>query len=194
MKNSVIKYSLRSILVALALCFLGVVIIIKADTVLFWIIKIIGAVLLIDSAIRFISFFRLDPEERSFSVDIVRAVVEAVMGIVAVVNSSSVVTLLYVFAGVIVVIEGILHLQFVLTSRRVLTHWLPNMLIAIVSVIIGVFIILNPLMTGKFVNIFIGVEILVTALISLGGYIILIFFRPSKNEIELDEDYVEEIE
>lgn len=194
MKNSVIKYSLRSILVALALCFLGVVIIIKADTVLFWIIKIIGAVLLIDSAIRFISFFRLDPEERSFSVDIVRAVVEAVMGIVAVVNSSSVVTLLYVFAGVIVVIEGILHLQFVLTSRRVLTHWLPNLLIAIVSVIIGVFIILNPLMTGKFVNIFIGVEILVTALISLGGYIILIFFRPSKNEIELDEDYVEEIE
>lgn len=194
MKNSVIKYSLRSILVALALCFLGVVIIIKADTVLFWIIKIIGAVLLIDSAIRFISFFRLDPEERSFSVDIVRAVVEAVMGIVAVVNSSSVVTLLYVFAGFIVVIEGILHLQFVLTSRRVLTHWLPNLLIAIVSVIIGVFIILNPLMTGKFVNIFIGVEILVTALISLGGYIILIFFRPSKNEIELDEDYVEEIE
>ena len=171
LKHPIFKYSARSILVSLFLLFLGIVIMIKADSILFWVIKIIGAVLLIDSVIRFIGFLRLDAEERSINFDIVRSLVEAVLGLVAIINSSSVVTLLYIFAGILVIIEGILHLQFVLSQRRILDHWIPNFIISIFSVVVGVFIIANPLMTGKYVNMFIGIEIIVTALISLCGYI-----------------------
>ena len=82
LKHPIFKYSARSILVSLFLLFLGIVIMIKADSILFWVIKIIGAVLLIDSVIRFIGFLRLDAEERSINFDIVRSLVEAVLGLV----------------------------------------------------------------------------------------------------------------
>lgn len=198
LKHPIFKYSARSILVSLFLLFLGIVIMIKADSILFWVIKIIGAVLLIDSVIRFIGFLRLDAEERSINFDIVRSLVEAVLGLVAIINSSSVVTLLYIFAGILVIIEGILHLQFVLSQRRILDHWIPNFIISIFSVVVGVFIIANPLMTGKYVNMFIGVEIIVTALISLCGYIYFLVFLRSYSKAdkvyELDESLVEEVE
>lgn len=198
LKHPIFKYSARSILVSLFLLFLGIVIMIKADSILFWVIKIIGAVLLIDSVIRFIGFLRLDAEERSINFDIVRSLVEAVLGLVAIINSSSVVTLLYIFAGILVIIEGILHLQFVLSQRRILDHWIPNFIISIFSVVVGVFIIANPLMTGKYVNMFIGIEIIVTALISLCGYIYFLVFLRSYSKAdkvyELDESLVEEVE
>lgn len=198
LKHPIFKYSARSILVSLFLLFLGIVIMIKADSILFWVIKIIGAVLLIDSVIRFIGFLRLDAEERSINFDIVRSLVEAVLGLVAIINSSSVVTLLYIFAGILVIIEGILHLQFVLSQRRILDHWIPNFIISIFSVVVGVFIIANPLMTGKYVNMFIGIEIIVTALISLCGYIYFLVFLRSYSKAdkvyELDESLVEEDE
>ena len=198
LKHPIFKYSARSILVSLFLLFLGIVIMIKADSILFWVIKIIGAVLLIDSVIRFIGFLRLDAEERSINFDIVRSRVEAVLGLVAIINSSSVVTLLYIFAGILVIIEGILHLQFVLSQRRILDHWIPNFIISIFSVVVGVFIIANPLMTGKYVNMFIGIEIIVTALISLCGYIYFLVFLRSYSKAdkvyELDESLVEEVE
>ena len=198
LKHPIFKYSARSILVSLFLLFLGIVIMIKADSILFWVIKIIGAVLLIDSVIRFIGFLRLEDEERSINFDIVRSLVEAVLGLVAIINSSSVVTLLYIFAGILVIIEGILHLQFVLSQRRILDHWIPNFIISIFSVVVGVFIIANPLMTGKYVNMFIGIEIIVTALISLCGYIYFLVFLRSYSKAdkvyELDESLVEEVE
>ena len=198
LKHPIFKYSARSILVSLFFLFLGIVIMIKADSILFWVIKIIGAVLLIDSVIRFIGFLRLDAEERSINFDIVRSLVEAVLGLVAIINSSSVVTLLYIFAGILVIIEGILHLQFVLSQRRILDHWIPNFIISIFSVVVGVFIIANPLMTGKYVNMFIGIEIIVTALISLCGYIYFLVFLRSYSKAdkvyELDESLVEEVE
>ena len=198
LKHPIFKYSARSILVSLFLLFLGIVIMIKADSILFWVIKIIGAVLLIDSVIRFIGFLRLDAEERSINFDIVRSLVEAVLGLVAIIISSSVVTLLYIFAGILVIIEGILHLQFVLSQRRILDHWIPNFIISIFSVVVGVFIIANPLMTGKYVNMFIGIEIIVTALISLCGYIYFLVFLRSYSKAdkvyELDESLVEEVE
>ena len=198
LKHPIFKYSARSILVSLFLLFLGIVIMIKANSILFWVIKIIGAVLLIDSVIRFIGFLRLDAEERSINFDIVRSLVEAVLGLVAIINSSSVVTLLYIFAGILVIIEGILHLQFVLSQRRILDHWIPNFIISIFSVVVGVFIIANPLMTGKYVNMFIGIEIIVTALISLCGYIYFLVFLRSYSKAdkvyELDESLVEEVE
>ena len=198
LKHPIFKYSARSILVSLFLLFLGIVIMIKADSILFWVIKIIGAVLIIDSVIRFIGFLRLDAEERSINFDIVRSLVEAVLGLVAIINSSSVVTLLYIFAGILVIIEGILHLQFVLSQRRILDHWIPNFIISIFSVVVGVFIIANPLMTGKYVNMFIGIEIIVTALISLCGYIYFLVFLRSYSKAdkvyELDESLVEEVE
>ena len=198
LKHPIFKYSARSILVSLFFFFFVIVIMIKADSILFWVIKIIGAVLLIDSVIRFIGFLRLDAEERSINFDIVRSLVEAVLGLVAIINSSSVVTLLYIFAGILVIIEGILHLQFVLSQRRILDHWIPNFIISIFSVVVGVFIIANPLMTGKYVNMFIGIEIIVTALISLCGYIYFLVFLRSYSKAdkvyELAESLVEEVE
>ena len=85
-----------------------------------------------------------------------------------------------------------------LSQRRILDHWIPNFIISIFSVVVGVFIIANPLMTGKYVNMFIGIEIIVTALISLCGYIYFLVFLRSYSKAdkvyELDESLVEEVE
>ena len=126
MQKIVNKFTLRSVLISLGLVAMGVIIILNADVILFWVIKAIGVLLLIDAIIRFIAFLRLDSEERTFNFDLIRAILEAVLGIIALVNPSSWINLLYVLIGVIIVVEGILHIQFVLSRKEELNHWIIN--------------------------------------------------------------------
>ncbi|MBR1731781.1 MAG: DUF308 domain-containing protein [Ruminococcus sp.] len=189
MKDLVNKFTLRSVLISICLAALGVIIIMNANEVLFWVIKAIGLLLIIDAVIRFIQFIRLDSEERSINFDIIRAIIEAVLGIVALVNSSSVVTLLYIFIGVIVVVEGILHLQFVITRKNKLEHWIINFFIAIVNILCGVFIIAHPILTSGFINIIIGIEILVSSILGIISYIYLfVNLRRVAKEIDDTDD------
>lgn len=183
------KFTLRSVFISLCLVVLGIIIIINANDVLFWLIKVIGIVLLIDAIIRFISFLRLSQEERSFNFDLIRAVVEAVLGIVALVNSSSVVTLLYIFIGVIIIVEGILHTQFIITHRLDLNHWIINFLIAIINILCGIFVVAHPIFTSGIVNIIIGIEIILSSVLGICSYIYLYVFlkKVSKEIIEIDD-------
>ena len=188
LKDSIFKFALRSILISMFLIFMSIVIIIQEKTILFWVIKIFGILLLVDSIIRFINFFRTDPEKRGFSVDIVRAVIEGVVGILALVITDSLEGMFYVFTGVVIIAEGILHLQFVLSKRNTLSHWIPNFLIAILSVFLGVFIVANPFTVSEGVNLYIGIELLVASVFSFVAYIyFFVFLFSSKYRLELKE-------
>lgn len=190
MKELLNKFTLRSIIISVLLAALGVIIIFNANDILFWVIKCIGVFLLIDALIRFIQFIKLDPEEKSINFDIIRAIVETVIGIVALVNASSVVTLLYIFIGIIIVIEGILHLQFVLTRKKSLDHWIINFFIAVINLLCGVFIIAHPVWTSSVINVVIGIEILVSSILGIVSYIYL-YFNLRKAAKELDTEYIE---
>ena len=127
-------------------------------------------------------------EKRGFSVDIVRAVIEGVAGILALVITDSLEGMFYVFTGVVVIAEGILHLQFVLSKRHTLSHWIPNLLIAIVSVVLGVFIVANPFTVSQTVNLFVGIELLVASVFSFVAYIyFFVFLFSSRYRLELKE-------
>lgn len=173
MKEIVNKFTIRSILISLCLAALGIIIIINANDVMFWVIKVLGALLIIDAVIRFIQFLRLKADERSINFDIIRAIIEAVIGIVAIVNTNAGVMLLYIFIGVIVVVEGILHLQFVLTRKKRLEHWMINFFIAVINILCGVFIIAHPILTNTAVSLLIGIEILVSSFFGICSYIYL---------------------
>ena len=173
MKDILNKFTFRSIFVSLCLTALGVIIILNANEILFWVIKGIGVFLLIDAIIRFIQFLRLDSDEKSINFDIIRAILETIIGIIAIVNSSSVVTLLYIFIGVIVITEGLLHLQFVLTRKSSINNWILNFLIALINILCGVFIIAHPILTSELINIIIGIEIIVSSVLGIFSYIYL---------------------
>lgn len=189
-KDPIFKFALRSVLISLFLIFMSIVIIIEQKTILFWVIKLLGIVLLVDSIIRFILFFKIDPEKRSFSFDIIRAVIEAIIAILALVITDSLEGLFYIFTGVLVIVEGILHLQFLLSKRRTFTHWLPNLLIALSCIILGVFIVSNPFAVSQSVNLFVGIELLAASILSFVAYIyFFVFLFSSKYKLELREGY-----
>ena len=189
MKAVINKFTFRSIFVSLGLTVLGVIIIINANDVLFWLIKGIGCILIIDALIRFIQFLRLDSEEKSINFDIIRAILETVIGVVALVNSSSVVALLYIFIGVIVVVEGLLHLQFVLSRRKQLNYWIINFIIAVINIMCGVFIIAHPIISSEIINIIIGTEIIISSVLGIVSYVYLYFnLRKAAETFDDDED------
>ncbi len=189
MKSILNKFTFHSIIVSLCLVVLGFIIILNANDVLFWVIKALGVLLLIDAVIRFIGFLRLPAEEKTIKFDLIRSIIEAVLGIIALVNASSVVSLLYIFIGVIIIVEGILHIQFVLSYKNMLNHWIINFFIALINILCGVFVVAHPILTSGIVNIIIGIEIIISSVLGLCSYIYLYAFlrKASMEIIEVDE-------
>lgn len=188
MKELINKFTLRSVLISLVLVAMGVIIILNANDILFWVIKAIGVLLLIDAVIRLISFLRLDPEKRNLNFDLIRAIIEAVLGIIALVNSSSVVTLLYIFIGVIIIVEGILHTQFVLTRKNELNHWIINFFIAVINILCGVFVVAHPILASGVVNIILGVLIIASSVLGICSYLYLYKYLKQAAEAYDEED------
>jgi len=172
---------------------LGIVILIKKNNILFWVIIALGAFLIIDAVIRLIQFLMLPKEEKKVNVDILRAVVETVLGIVAVLNSNSVVMFLFIFLGVVIVVEGMLHIQFVLTHKKQIEHWLINFFAAIFYTLLGIFVIVHPLLMNEAVHIYIGIEIIISSVIGLCSYIYLFAVLRNTTDI-IESEIIEEVE
>ena len=155
------KFNIRSIITSLVLILLGVAIIINPNKILSIIIKIIGIGIVLDGAWHIIEFINQSFEEKALSFKLVQGIGEIFLGVMAIINSTWVISILYILIGLFITMESILKMQMcILLKNDIVNKKLP-IIIALLGIVIGIFIIANPLIASKYINTLVGITVIV---------------------------------
>lgn len=161
------KFNIRSIITSLVLILLGIAIIVNPNKILSIIIKIIGVGIILDGAWHILEFINQTFEEKALSFKLVQGLGEIFLGIMAIINSTWVISVLYILIGLFITMESILKMQMnILLKNEIINKKLP-IIIAAIGIIIGIFIIANPLIASKYINTMVGITVIIAELPNL---------------------------
>ena len=161
------KFNVREILVSIVLIALGIIIIVNPETVLGIVVKVLSAGVILDGVWHIFKFFRQTREEKALSLALVQGVAEIFLGIVAIIKSDWVISIIYVVIGLWIAIESILKIQMSLFIRDTLGKWTVALITAILGLIVGILIIANPLMASEYVTVIIGTTMILAEIPNL---------------------------
>lgn len=161
------KFNIRSIITSIVLMLLGVAIIVNPNAILSIIVKILGVGIILDGVWHIFQFTNETWEEKAISIKLVQGLGEIFLGIMAIIHSVWVISVLYIIIGLWISMESILKLQMcILLKNEIINKKIP-LIISILGIIIGIFIIANPLIASKYINIMMGWTIIVAELPNL---------------------------
>lgn len=161
------RFNIRSILVSVVLIALGIAIIANPNAVLSVVVKILAIGVILDGAWHIIEFIKQDYEERALSIKLVQGLGEIFIGIMAISYSSWVISIIYIIIGLWITMESILKIQMNVLLKDVFKNRLAPLLISIIGLLIGIFIIANPLIASEYINIMIGITMIIAELLNL---------------------------
>lgn len=161
------KFNIRSIITSIVLMLLGVAIIVNPNAILSIIVKILGVGIILDGVWHIFQFTNETWEEKAISIKLVQGLGEIFLGIMAIIHSVWVISVLYIIIGLWISMESILKLQMcILLKNDIINKKIP-LIISILGIVIGIFIIANPLIASKYINIMMGWTIIVAELPNL---------------------------
>ncbi len=173
-----IKRNSNSILICLLELVVGILLLVNPLGFTTTIIMALGIALLIMGVISVVNYFRTDALEASMEGGLMKGLACLLAGAFLVfrpswlINVFPVLTVLY---GVIILVSGLYKVQRFADSLRLKTgRWLFHAINAAVSIICAVIIIANPFSSTVVVWMFIGISLIVEAVLDVVG---LIFSR-----------------
>ena len=175
MEETIKKYSRYTILISLILIIISIFLIAKPSESLSAITIIIGAVITISGIVELISYFTSPKELKAFSLKLIIGVVLLALGIIVIVNASTINALFTAIIGIWIVIESIIKLQIAFNLRDLAnSNWKVLVILSIITILVGVLIILNPFGTIVAVGRISGIMLLISEVINLFESIFMI--------------------
>ena len=137
------------------------------------IVVIIGATLFVLSVLDFIAYFNSNQEINN--VNLFKGIIELIASILLVFRNDVLIDLFPTILGIIIIFNNIFKIEIALSIKKVDdTRWLYGFISALLCVILGVFIILNPFKALEIVIRFAGILLLVTEIAGLVYSLIII--------------------
>ena len=161
------KFNIRTIITSIVLIILGIAIIANPSAILSVVVKIIGAGIILDGAWHVVQFLKLTTEEKALSIKLVQGIGEIFVGIMAMTYSKWVISFVYIVIGLWIALENILKLQMNVLLHDIFSNRLVPLIISILGILIGIFIMSNPLIASEYVNIMIGITMIIAELLNL---------------------------
>lgn len=161
------RFNIRSIIISIVLILLGVAIIANPNAILSVVVKILGIGVILDGAWHILQFINETTEEKALSIKLVQGLGEIFLGIMAMSYSSWVISVIYIIIGLWITMENILKIQMNVLLKNVFSNRLAPLLISIIGMLIGIFIIANPLIASEYINIMIGITMIIAELLNL---------------------------
>ena len=178
LKDSMIKFSIRTIIISILVLVLGIVIIAKPDIILSVITKVLGVLIIVDGVWHCYKFTKQEKAEQVFSLNLVIGTIETILGLIFIIKSSEMFSWFYIFVGMIILIESILQLQLTLTKRNFIGNWKVALISSLISLIVGILVLT---VYAKFSNVVIGAILIVSSICNLIEYCYLaIILRDNK--------------
>lgn len=185
-RNMKVSYLLAAILYIV----FGLVLLIWPTTSLVVLGYAFGTILLIYGAITIISFFVHDSRLGSYRFELIIGIVAAALGLLFLVNPSFVPNIFSVILGIYIVIDASLNLKRALDLKRMAYgRWWVALLLALVSMALGVLILFRPGFIGDFITMVIGGVLIYNGVADLWAILVLVKVGKAYKEahpIEID--------
>ncbi len=178
-----LKRNLNVILVCLLEALVGVLLLINPVGFTSVIVIALGIVLLVGGVISIINYFRDDPVEASLKGELVKGLVMLLVGGIFVIRPAWLIAAFPFFTmicGIVILLGALYKVQWFADALRMKTgRWLFHALNAAISLICGVVILANPFVSTAALWMFIGISLIVQAVLDL---LVLIFARKDERQ------------
>lgn len=166
-KKELTNVEKKNMLLSILLIALGILLVLRPDSVVNFIIIGIGAFLMVTSIIDLIFYFMNAKLGGNF-INLSKGIIEFIGGIFLVFRSEAVAGLFPVVIGLIIIFTSIFKLYVALSIKALDNKkWIPNFVLSILCIVFGAVIILNPFETLNTIVRVAGIVLIVSELFNL---------------------------
>lgn len=117
----------------------------------------LGGIAMIYGAINVITYFVKNEEDRFYRFDLVIGLISLLVGLVIIVMADAVISILPILLGIVILVDSFLRIQNAIDLMRVgYSSWWGVLILALVSVVLGVILIFNPFEAASVFIMFVG--------------------------------------
>lgn len=165
----------KNMLLSILLIALGVLLVVKPDNVVNFIVIAIGAFLMVTAIIDLVFYFMNAKLGGNF-INLSKGIIEFIGSIFLMFRSEAVVSLFPVVIGLIIIFSSIFKLYVSLSIKSIDSKkWIPNFVLSILCILFGVVIVLNPFETITSIVRLAGIVLIVSEVLNLIYSGVLVF-------------------
>ena len=176
----------KNMLLSILLIALGVLLVVKPDNVVNFIVIAIGAFLMVTAIIDLVFYFMNAKLGGNF-INLSKGIIEFIGSIFLMFRSEAVVSLFPVVIGLIIIFSSIFKLYVSLSIKSIDSKkWIPNFVLSILCILFGVVIVLNPFETVTSIVRLAGIVLIVSEVFNLIYSGVLVFSLKKMDESVTD--------
>ncbi len=173
LKEYIKKYNKSSIITSILMIIVAILLITQPLKTIEWIVIFFGIIIIIDGIFDFINYFKSDKEIRLYSFDLVEGLLEILAVVLIILNRNILIAFFPLMLGIWMIVKNIIKIQLSLNLKQVYENWYLLLIAAILSLILGILIILNPFSSAITITFIAGIFLLVTEVFNLIESIVL---------------------
>lgn len=166
-KEYVKKFGQKSIISSIIMIIMALFLMLKPIKTLNAIMITLGIIITIVGVLSLISYFRLNSQLKIFSFGLIEGILEIIGGILIILNPSVMTSFLPIIIGVWIILKNLIACQFAINLKSLTNNWIFLLIIAILSIILGVLIAVNPFSATLAITLIAGVMLLITETFNL---------------------------
>lgn len=141
------KYEKNSIWISVLMLILSIFIIFAPIKSILTIIYMFSIFVLIDGIMHIVSYFKTDKENRLMNFEFSEGILDILFSVLIFFSASYLVPFLSILLGVWIIIKSIAEMQIALNIRNhIQKNWAWALVFSIISLILGIFILCNPML------------------------------------------------
>lgn len=163
LKRTKLAYSILSIV----LIVIGIYLIIRPQTAMLTVCRVLGVVLMFYGIIRILGYFSHDMYQLAFQFDLAMGIFLLVAGCIFLFRTEWIAELIPAFIGVIVLIDAVFKIQTSLDAKRFgISKWWLILILAVIAGALGAMLLVIPLKVVEFVMVLIGINLVIDGVLN----------------------------
>lgn len=167
-KKGMNKIFNASIVTSVIILVLGIFLFIQPDTIIRIVSIILGGIILIPGITSLIDYFK-----NKYQPSLITGVVTMIIGLILIINTELVASILPFILGIYFIVNGINRLQYALELRRQRMDFTTSLVFSILIIVCGILFIINPFSGALAITKVMGIFMILYALLDLANSIML---------------------
>lgn len=167
-KKGMNKIFNASIVASVIILVLGIFLFVEPDLIIHMISIILGGIILIPGITSLIDYFK-----NKYQPSLITGVVTIIIGLILIINTKLVASILPFILGIYFIINGINRLQYALELKRQRINYTTSLVFSILIIICGILFIINPFGGALVITKVMGIFMILYALLDLANSIII---------------------
>ena len=180
------------IVMSAVFCAVGLLCVIRPDSSVLTIGRLLGAAMLLFGCIKLVGYFSRDLFRLAFQYDLEFGILLIILGLIVLVKSESIMNFVFIALVVAILADGLFKIQISLDSRRFgIDTWWMVLLFAVLTVFAGLLLVFRPVESARVLTVLLGISLLAEGVLNLCVVIstvkIVRHQRPDTVEVEYKE-------